>query len=58
MSDFAQCIGCAAQPHRAAALAITVRNDFIVVGWEEFLALSWQRPPSTSLSASTRTFGC
>ena len=77
MSGFAQCIGCAAQPHRATALAIAVRNDRMalpsqcadgvprpasdrrsplhgvdggygwwvsMVGWEEFLAISWQRP--------------
>jgi hypothetical protein len=27
VSGFAQCIGCAAQPHSATALAVTVRND-------------------------------
>jgi hypothetical protein len=27
VSGFAQCIGCAAQPHRATAVAITIRND-------------------------------
>jgi hypothetical protein len=70
VSGFAQCIGCAAQPHRATAVAITVRNDRMtlpsqcalmvprpasdrrtpawcgwwvsMLGWEQFLALSWQ----------------